>query len=193
MSDFSRFKEIRAYYKRVLPEALFEYRHSGIDTLDPYGLDFMKWETPIEDYTWQAIRRYGVPMYPQMPALNYFLDFANPYKKIVIECDGKQWHDEEKDAIRDAKLIADGWTIYRIPGRECMKVIDEPWEALRKIRDTGREPTEQEFSDICAEWFDDTCDGVVMAIGLYHFDKKNIGEEYYGHASGTLSLHRSEP
>ena len=43
----------------------------------------------------------GLPFYPQYPIGKYFVDFADPVKKIVIECDGKKYHqDKEKDKRR---------------------------------------------------------------------------------------------
>lgn len=186
-----RFNEIRAYYKKVLPEMMVEYQKTGNMFFDPYELDFTKEATPIEDYTWHAIRRYGVPFYPQIPALNYFLDFANPFKKIGIECDGKQWHNAEKDAIRDRRLIADGWTIYRIPGWQCTKIIDEPWEKFRKMEESGDDITQEFFETYSRNWFNTTCDGLVMALGIIDFGKGM--DKYRFAAEESLILHISEP
>lgn len=49
----------------------------------------------------------------QHPILNYRLDFAFVDLKIAIECDGRGWHTPEKDAIRDARLLALGWHTFR--------------------------------------------------------------------------------
>lgn len=34
---------------------------------------------------------------------------------VIVEIDGKYWHDDEKDAKRDKILIEAGYTVYRIP------------------------------------------------------------------------------
>ena len=46
----------------------------------------------------------------------YYPDFV--IGNIVIEIDGSQWHDKEKDKIRDAVLIAQGYKVFRIDSKE---------------------------------------------------------------------------
>jgi very-short-patch-repair endonuclease len=186
-----RFKEIRAYYRDNLPAMLGEYKRTGNMHFDPYGLDFIKWETPIEERAWYAIRGQDVPMYPQIPALNYFLDFANPFLKIGLECDGKQWHDAEKDAARDARLSDAGWQIYRIPGWKCNNLMQPPWEKFAEMRGAGEE-VRRDFKDSYSEkWFCETVEGLVMAIGWQHFGTV-IHSNYAAAAGRTLGVHRSK-
>jgi hypothetical protein len=106
-------KEIRTHYKDM-----------DFTIYDPYTWNFVPYLTHIESCVWSDIRCYGLPMYAQFPILGYFADFADPIKKIVIECDGKGWHDAAKDANRDADMNALGWRIYRIPGWKCIKDIN---------------------------------------------------------------------
>jgi very-short-patch-repair endonuclease len=186
------FKALREHYARELPAMMAEYEATGRMTFDPYQVNFLPYLTPIEEYTWQAIRRYGVPFYPQIPALGYFLDFANPFLKIDIECDGKQWHDREKDAIRDTRLMQDGWTVYRIPGWKCNKVIEEPWERFHQMREKGEYISQEEYERYSNDWFLNTVDGLVMALGLVHFGKSLQRKEYMFAAELTLDELRSE-
>lgn len=111
------------------------YRH------DPY---FFIWRfTKIEDNVWHDIRYYGVPLYPQVPAAEYLIDFANPYYKVGIEADGKEWHDKEKDTERDKYLFKLGWKIFRVPGSktyfEYVSREDDENDSdfLRKIKNTS--------------------------------------------------------
>lgn len=60
----------------------------------------------------------GLPLYPQFPLFNYFIDFANPYLRIGVELDGKQ-HDQNVDQERDDRLAEYGWSIFRIAGLEA--------------------------------------------------------------------------
>ena len=94
--------------------------------------------TPIEMWLWSDMRAVDAVFYPQFPVAGVFVDFANPSAKVAIECDGKNFHDAETDAKRDAKLEATGWTVYRFTGRECMDDFDEstktPSEAYRRIK-----------------------------------------------------------
>lgn len=119
--DFKeRFAIIREYYSRELPNLIEGIARGYVP--NPY---FLEWRfTPIERNVWADIRGLGLPFYPQIPALNYFIDFADPYHKIGIEADGKEWHDPEKDRIRDKKLAMDGWQIYRFTGRDTYIVYD---------------------------------------------------------------------
>jgi hypothetical protein len=117
--------------------------------------------TPIEDVTWKIIRNYGkAPFYPQYPIGGYFLDFGNPNVKVGIECDGKAFHtDKAKDLMRDKKLFELGWTVYRISGADCMRVLE------RK----GREDDTVDYSD--------TIEGLIESIGVRHFDQSFFGEQ----------------
>lgn len=108
---------IRAFYEKHNAEILAERKDRY--AIDPYELEVEF--TPIEEAFWHDIRCKGIVMYPQYPVGGVFVDFANPVAKVAVECDGKQWHDPEKDAIRDAKLAKLGWKVYRISGSDCKK------------------------------------------------------------------------
>lgn len=114
-------KRIRKTYKEFLPVFLREQHiHGG--KVDPYIFDFEIPMTPIESNVWGDIRYLGLPFFMQVPAGPYFIDFADPIKKIGIEVDGKKWHvDIEKDAERESHLTELGWVIIRIPGHMTFK------------------------------------------------------------------------
>lgn len=87
----------------------------------PYYLwiDFCKYMSPIEYNVWCDIRSNGLKFYPQFPVLKYFIDFADPVKKIWIEVDWKDWHlDKEKDKIRQDKIENEWWRIYRVKWKD---------------------------------------------------------------------------
>lgn len=179
MSRFDKFKEIRKEYAMRLPTWMAEYRACGDMCQDPY---FMNWQfSPIEEYVWCDIRSIGVPFFPQFPALNYFLDFANPFLKIGIECDGKQWHDAERDRARDTRLVAAGWKIYRIEGHECKRVV-VPWE----------EEDKEKREEMVRRYFMETSEGVIYAINECYFRDEPNGK-YIDHISDTLGKHLSTP
>lgn len=170
-----RFARIREYYRAELPKMMAEYERTGRVHFDPYRLDFTSDMTPIEAAVWSDIRCAGLPFLPQIPALNYFLDFADPFKKIAIECDGKQWHDAEKDAKRDARLADAGWLVYRIPGSECMRMRRRPIDLLSEHEQNGY-PTDEAIRMVrphAAEWFARTSEGIVEAIGIAHYGHRN--------------------
>jgi hypothetical protein len=178
MSDFAPFLEIRRLYAHVLPKWIAEYKASGRQLHDPYLMD---WKfSPIERDVWCDIRCAGLPFYPQMPVLNYFLDFGNPFLKIGIECDGKEWHNAERDAARDARLSAAGWEIYRIPGHECRRSVDS-----EKLRDPERDDR-----GTWERYFMDTSEGVIAAIGAQHFGAE-IDETHALAVGQTLVKHQT--
>src|SRR5690606_8034649 len=73
--------------------------------------------SPIERIAWCSIKNQRkIQLYPQYPIGKYFVDFGNPFHKIALELDGKNFHDEEKDYIRDSELKEIGWTVFRVKG-----------------------------------------------------------------------------
>lgn len=99
---------------------------------DEWAIPAYSWDcvvglmTPIEDALWHDIREANAVFYPQWPVAGFFVDFANPVAKVILECDGKEFHkDKEKDRARDAKLRELGWTIYRFPGWLCFTQFDD--------------------------------------------------------------------
>lgn len=120
-----RFRAVSKVYA-MQPDHLTDY--------DPYIVDFSRMMTHIEEPVWYSIRSLFLPFYPQYPARGYFLDFADPNKKIAIECDGARWHNAARDAKRDASLHRNGWEIIRIPGWRCLKHEDHPESAHQIIR-----------------------------------------------------------
>lgn len=140
----------RYLYNWLTPLLLNGERH------DPYFIDWIKLFTPIEYDAWQTIRYLGIPMWPQYPINNVFVDFADPVKKLVIECDGKAYHDKEKDAVRDDLLAEYGWCVFRVTGKECNKPAISEY------------PDEREFN----EWIHNSSDGVISAIAYYFYKKR---------------------
>jgi very-short-patch-repair endonuclease len=171
MGTFQRFADIRSHYARELPRMMAQYHETGRVYFDPYRLDFTRDMTPIERAVWCDLRCAQLPFYPQIPALNYFLDFADPFKQIAIECDGKDWHDPEKDAKRDARLREIGWTIYRIPGWKCMRTLRRPYElVIEKLQmDYSDDEALRAVAAHAREWFANTSEGIVEAIGCVHY------------------------
>lgn len=115
-------QQIRDLYKANILEIMASHPHQ-------YGIDPYEWDmgrniihmTPIERAMWSDIRTTGIVMYPQWPACGFFLDFANPVAKVAIECDGREFHDREEDAKRDAGLASVGWKVFRMKGSDCLR------------------------------------------------------------------------
>lgn len=97
-----------------------------IGNYEPYPVDWCSIMTPIEYQTWSCIRFWGLPFCPQYPIGPYFVDFAWPDFGIVIECDGKGFHDAERDAKRDAHIKTLGFRVRRFTGRQIYLPADDP-------------------------------------------------------------------
>lgn len=117
---------IRAFYD-TLRDEIMACRTEWADD-DAYMWDHVGGieMTPIERWLWSDIRSVDAVLYPQYPVGGFFLDFANPVAKVAIECDGAEWHkDKDRDAARDSRLAAMGWTVYRITGKDCRTQYDQ--------------------------------------------------------------------
>lgn len=163
-----RWNALVKMYKHMTPMILAGER------FDPYFIDWTKFFTPIESHAWADLRSSSMTFYPQYPVLNYFLDFADPIKKIGIELDGRQFHTPEKDKVRDAKLLKKGWQIYRIKGYES--VIDEYklFDEWIEIQENGYH--QDELKQSIDDWLFGTSSGVIKAI---QFIEYGIGELPY--------------
>ena len=64
-------------------------------------------------------------MLPQLAIGKYFADFADPVKKIVIEIDGAEWHDKEKDKIRDKDMNELGYKVIRFEAKIVFNIAKE--------------------------------------------------------------------
>jgi very-short-patch-repair endonuclease len=110
----SRQQDIRSLYRNMLPSIIENYPH-----VDTNFIDWTEMMSIAEKLMWVEIKSMGLPMYPQFPVLGYFIDFADPVKKVGIEVDGREFHtDWEADEKRQKEMEALGWTFYRITGSE---------------------------------------------------------------------------
>lgn len=183
----AKFADIEATYKRVLPGWMAEYEKSGNMFFDPYVRNWLPEFSPIEHNVWSDIRGNGVPFYPQIPVARFFLDFACPMLKIAIECDGKEFHDIEKDAARDEELGSLGWTVYRLQGHECKRMIECPWFMDKEV--------DHDYFEQLQEWFFSTSAGLVYCLKQKFFAKEldKFAAEHVGYIAHTLSMHRTTP
>ncbi len=116
----SYFSNVRKRYKEHEDLIL------GLTQICPYslGIDFVL--SPTEDQVWYVIRFLGIPMFPHYPIGKYFVDFADPKKKIAIEVDGREYHlDRIKDQKRESKIKKAGWSIIRFPGYFVFRSEDD--------------------------------------------------------------------
>ena len=142
----------------------------------PYTMFLFEFEdylTPIEESAWQVIRGIGgIPLYPQVPALQYFIDFANPKFKVGIELDGKQ-HDLEADKIRDKKIYDKlGYRIIRITGKQSFDYSLMPSREYMNDKD---------YEIAYREWALNTIEGIIYSVKSVYFEYWEISEFHEFH------------
>lgn len=157
----ARLRAIRALYDG--------YRAAGEDhrAIDPYELGLNDFLTPIEWMVWQDIRGTdGLQFLPQYPVGRFFIDFGDPERRLGIEVDGRQFHDIERDRMRDQQLWNEhGWKVYRISGAEAYRVRLSPHEWKLEYRERHeRAPSRDEIAAAAMDYYSATSTGVVRAI-----------------------------
>jgi len=166
----SKLSVIQAAYKSYLPSIL-----SAAETGRSIDPNIVEWEfTYIEDIAWCEIRALGLPFYPQFPVLNYFTDFADPLRKIVIELDGKKFHNQQKDDARDKRMRDDGWEIHRITSNTAKRYLDDAFsiDEAYEIRDAiGGEQPFSIGNRPYVEMAESTIDGYLLVLRRRHYVK----------------------
>ena len=97
--------------------------------------------TKAENVLWQAIRNKqleGFRFKRQVPLENYIVDFVCFEARLIIEVDGSQHIENERDVARDEKLSAAGFRILRFWNDEIVRNIDGACrQILMELRNTG--------------------------------------------------------
>src|ERR1700755_1925255 len=72
--------------------------------------------TEAQAAMWRLLRHRRLATFKfrrQVPFRNYILDFVCFDQRFIVEIDGSQHAESERDAARDAALIAEGFQIAR--------------------------------------------------------------------------------
>lgn len=177
--QWSHWDAIRAAWDIQLPAILAGIRVS------PY---FYKWSmTPIEAAAWQELREHGLPLYPQCPVADVFIDFGDPVLRIGLELDGKDFHDYERDQARDTALWRHhGWRIIRIGGGSCYEKIGSP--AGADFADGAGRDT-KEYLDELGYWAENTAAGIIWSMAVLFYGRSATEQELSA-ARWSLFSHR---
>jgi len=154
----------RQLYMENIPFILEASRRDIKNWSESYLLNWNRFLSPIERTAWNSIRETSyIPLYPQFPVFNFFIDFANPLLRIGLELDGKNYHSKETDLQRDLKLSKFGWKIFRLSGAETkVKYLDR--SELEE-----REVVGQEKYDAIENWIMNTSDGLIQSMKYWYF------------------------
>jgi len=156
-------------------------------------------ESPIEDRFERGLRpflhprsdlRRQVEIFTRSGRfrVDYFVECNG--RRVVFECDGRDFHDGERDDVRDALILetpcAD--VIYRLPGvgityylLDCIALLSRMEPSL--FRDTARSELEIDMSSACRN--DDSC--LIGSFGalvdfLQHPEDENGSSDSYSRA-----------
>lgn len=93
--------------------------------------------TPIEDKLSNALKANALSYQPQVRIGRFTVDFLVAYenKKVIVECDGKAYHDPAKDRERDKFLASEGFLVCHISGAEIVADVDKCIQVIRKRLD----------------------------------------------------------
>lgn len=69
-----------------------------------------------EQVAFDFLKRHNIVFEHQKKIDRFYPDFV--VGNVVIEIDGAQWHDEEKDKVRDQIISSYGYTVIRIDSKE---------------------------------------------------------------------------
>ena len=86
--------------------------------------------TKHERKLWGLVSRLRPKFTRQLPIGPYFADFACRQAKLIVELDGGQHADSERDRRRDAFLAQEGWTILRVWNSELDENPDGVFEVI---------------------------------------------------------------
>lgn len=148
---------IRQMYLDFMPDIIEMAKKDITRWADVYPLDWYEHFTDAEKLTWHSIRARRVVLYPQFPAFQWLIDFANPYLRVGLEIDGSQ-HKPDKDRERDEQLAGIGWRIFRVPASQVFASIPD----FSEICESGLEGEERETA--IKRWMLQSDDGVVHAL-----------------------------
>jgi very-short-patch-repair endonuclease len=98
--------------------------------------------TEAERLLWWALRHnsFGTRFRRQVPVGPYVVDFASLRPRLVIEVDGSQHLESERDAERDRYLVGLGCRVLRFWNPEVLGDLDTVIEAIGATLDDLRGP-----------------------------------------------------
>lgn len=120
--------------------------------------------SPIEEVIFDHCVVNNVVMYPQYPIAHIVVDFCNPKKKVIIECDGKDYHSLEKDQKRDEWLVSRGYKVFRMKGSQIMNPSEPINDKISKMIEAQYSEEDPELSDMYRELYCNTAEGFILSL-----------------------------
>ena len=86
--------------------------------------------TREERKVWELLSRYRPKFTRQLPIGPYTADLACRQAGLVVEIDGGQHADSERDRARDEWLRSQGWTVFRVWNSDVRENPERAAEAI---------------------------------------------------------------
>jgi len=108
--------------------------------------------TPIEEKLLQALTAQKFTYQHQVRIGSHTVDFlvtlANENRKVIVECDGKAYHDPANDRERDKLLAAEGYPIHHFSGADILSDIETCIETIQKNLELSSSPKHELDDDL---------------------------------------------
>jgi very-short-patch-repair endonuclease len=98
--------------------------------------------TIAEQRLWYQVRSrslYGAKFVRQEPVGPYIVDFACREHRVIVEVDGGQHAENERDAVRDRWLHDHGYRVLRFWNNDVIENIDGVLETIASTLQEGQE------------------------------------------------------
>ena len=99
--------------------------------------------TPIEEKMLTALEAHQLAYQPQVRIGRYTVDFLVGVQdqKVIVECDGKAYHDPAKDSERDKVLSLEGYPICRFSGSDIYADVEKCIETIQEALNYRTQPS----------------------------------------------------
>jgi len=100
-----------------------------------FAKNLRKNATDTEKYLWKYLKGNqleGFKFCRQQPIGKYIVDFVNLERKIIIELDGGQHLNNEKDKVRDEWLKEQGYSVLRFWDNDIFNNVEGILEIIRE-------------------------------------------------------------
>lgn len=102
-------------------------------------------QTDAETVLWNRIRNRqiaGNKFVRQEPILDYICDFVCRERLLIVEVDGGQHNESATDAVRDRRLIEEGYKVLRFWNNDVLGNLDGVLITIHaELGALGREPS----------------------------------------------------
>lgn len=113
----------------LLERSNFQFASPDFLSLTEYKTVF----TPIEEKLLMALEAHQLRYETQVRIRGYTVDFlVGTQNKVIVECDGRAYHDPSKDAERDKVLSLEGYPICRFSGADIYADVDQCIETIQR-------------------------------------------------------------